>query len=1073
MLLIPAWGKSQPAYMGEARWVISSLNRQPETLPVTEKKYRMTKNVYLNNAKVISHLKIDPGTRLINNGPTIPATETLRFTGKKLTDPIAFDAPPLQTRDNAEFNISYTDKQHGFAGTNTTAFAEDNNHHIWIASDNGLYRYDGYHYYLYSPKNGVPTMPNCSLLYDNQHRLWMGSDAGVYYIQHDSIFSLQTEDLDFNKMPCFRVQSDYLNNIWFSTKKNGAICMNGSTIQIYDKRCGLPNNYTNAVHLTKGGDIYIGMRESGMVVISKDKMRWLFSDSKNMNTHTILSFYEDEDGIWAGDFLGGLLRMGKKDTVQYSITGNYRERIFDIKEAPGGGLWIAAYSSALCYFNKKDLVIINETNGLLNRFPYTLFEDSFHNLWVSNLQSGFSRINENSFYVQPYQNPAIGMVRRWLPDTKKGTWIVTEGKTLLYQKGKEIFSFNHKDKNNLEPFLYPLDGILNDDGTLWTGSYGPGIVHVNGMENTVYFYTNYPDNSIVNFVEKDAKDNIWFCPFNFGLIRYNHSSFLHYTQKTGLLSDTVLKIFPDESKRIYWTFENGVQRLTNETIETLHIGNQLFSGQVNALLSIDKQTTLLGTNENGLLVINNNKAYQFTKKDGLSSNKIKTIIRDASGKTWITTDKSIESFFLAGNKISELNVYNQANGSFITEVENAFLDSAGIPFWSFGNKKLVYNPDFLYQQNKRPVFRFGQFFTDNKPIIPGNAIEILPDQTITINFTAIFWGRENNLAIKYLLISNRGDTSYYSPGEKGHITIREIPPGNYHFFLSAKDNNHNYYSSPIEINVNNFWYNTWPFRISMVLILLAGIVYYFKQKAKRQITINNLLESRVTEQTQIILQEKTELLKSYQVIDSQNREKDVLIQEINHRVKNNLQFIAAMIEMQMNTDAQKDASQSLKNTARRLAAMSLVHEMLYDKRNSQVLSTKKYIAELVHNLEEMAIDHANPVKFSIDVEDILINSKSAIALGMIISELVSNSLKHAFKTTASPLLTIILQSVSESGNIRLVVSDNGSGTTGEYQSKKSLGSRLVDIFSRQLDGTYTIDYTGRFIFILDFKPTDT
>jgi two-component sensor histidine kinase len=66
-----------------------------------------------------------------------------------------------------------------------------------------------------------------------------------------------------------------------------------------------------------------------------------------------------------------------------------------------------------------------------------------------------------------------------------------------------------------------------------------------------------------------------------------------------------------------------------------------------------------------------------------------------------------------------------------------------------------------------------------------------------------------------------------------------------------------------------------------------------------------------------------------------------------------------------------------------------------------------------------------------------------------------------------------LQSVSESGNIRLVVSDNGSGTTGEYQSKKSLGSRLVDIFSRQLDGTYTIDYTGRFIFILDFKPTDT
>ncbi len=1061
----------QPTYLGESRWVTVPKQQPPEPLRVTEKKYPMTKKVTRDSSRKIFQRNINPNTLLIHEGATIPVIQSLSYTGKKISVPQIIDAPPLQTRDNAAFNISYSDKQHGFAGTNTTGFAEDKNHHMWIASDKGLYRYDGYHYFLYGPKNGVPIMPELSLIYDKQERLWLASDRGVYYIKNDSIFSLKTSELDFTNVPSFRVQSDILNRIWISTKKNGAICIEGNSIQIFDRRCGLPTDYVNATHLAKDGNMYIGLRDLGMAVIGKNNMKLLFSDSKNMSWHSILSFYEDEEGIWAGSFLGGLLCMGKKDTIQYSVTGKYTERIFDIKKGPAGGIWIAAYSSSLCYFNKKNLLVINETNGLLNRFPYILFEDSFQNVWVSNLQSGFSRINENSFYIQSYENQAIGLVRREISDGKKGKWYVTEGRSILYQKNKETTSFIYVDKNNLNPFLYPFDGVLNEDGSIWTGSYGPGIVHFDGKGYTAYIYSNFPGNSIVRSVKKDATDNIWFCPTDFGLLRYNNTSFSHYTQASGLLSNTVSKLFVDRNNKTYWTFENGFQRLTNEKVETFYIGNKLFTDQINELFSVDKETTLLGTDENGLLIIYNNKIYQFTTRDGLSSNKVKTIIRDGSGKYWLSTEKGIESFQLEGINISNHTVFNEANGTFLMEAENAFLDASGTPYWSLSDKKLVLNPSFL-KQNKSPVFSINQVFADNELQKLNTGISILPNQKININYTAVFWGRENNLAMKYLLISDRGDTSSNVIGDKGHIAISEILPGNYRIILSAQDNNKNYYSTPLFLEIRNFWYNTWLFRISMGVALIAAIIYYFKRKAKRQTEINNLLELRVAEQTQQLLKEKTELLKSYQVIDDQNQEKDVLIQEINHRVKNNLQFISAMIGMQLKKDYSPQTIQALDNTSSRIKAMSLVHEMLYYKKDLQLLSTKKYINELINSLKLMAGEKDIPIRFTIDIIDININSRTGISIGMIISELVINSLKYAFENNENPEITVILSKDNETGNITLLVGDNGQGIMGDYESKKGLGSRLVDIFSRQLKGKFTIQYHNQFVYTLIFKSPE-
>lgn len=1055
----------EPFLLGNQHWKKVEKQLGPTKLPVTKHVFKINKTTTLNNSNTISKVKIDPKGILIHNGPTTPVKQSIKHIGKKLTAPITIKASPLLIRDNAAFNISYSNKQNGFPGNFTYDFAEDDQHNMWIAADNGLYKYDGNNYYLYNKKNGVPIMSNASILFDQKKRLWIASDSGVYYIQNDSLFALRNENLDFSKVPSFKVQSDRFNHIWVSTKKNGAIRIDESSIQIYDIKCGLLSNNITSTLIDKNGTIFLGATDLGLYVIEANKMRLLFKDSKNMAVHSILSLYEDEDGVWAGGFLSGFLLLGKKDTLQYSISGKYNERIFDIKKAPGG-LWLASYSSALCYFDKQQMLIINENNGLINRFPYFLFEDSYRNLWVSNPQSGFSRVNENTLYVQEHNNKAIGNIKTIIPDNKRGKWIINHGKNLVYQRDNIATSYIAKEKDGTEPFAFLMDGILNEDGSLWLGNYGGGLTRATDKTYTSFFYSSFPTDGIITSVKEDFDKKIWFSPTNFGLIFYDKNKFWKYNQTAGLLSNNVKKVFLDGDKRPNWTFESGLQRIYNNKIETFFIDKKLVDYQVNGILPLGTNKSILATDEVGLLLLDNNKVYRYSTAEGLNNNNIKTIIKDVNNTIWISTDKGIESFKVNGINLTDHTIFNSINGNYILDAENVFLNDSGLPNWVVKDKTIIYDPRFTNIQQKPPVFSFKKISIDNELVENNDLLSVFPNQEIRIDYTTIYWGRENNLNHQYLLIAEKGDTVFNTIGSLGHISLSDVYPGKYKLIISAKDNNSTYFSPPIFIRINNFWYNTLIFRISISLLLLLILISLFQQKAKRQLKINNRLNEMVEEQTIELEKEKKELIDSYQIINKQNEEKDILIQEINHRVKNNLQFILAMVEMQMDKN---ETTGPLISTARRITAMSLVHEMLYDNKEVQVLHLKKYVSELINNFTDLASNMENPVEIKLEIADLIINAKTAISLGIIISELVSNSFKHAFKNIEFPIITIQIVEMKNTNQMVLIIGDNGNGMNGDCLSSNGFGMKMIDIFSRQLDGEYSIDCNNHFIYTLTFN----
>jgi two-component sensor histidine kinase len=204
------------------------------------------------------------------------------------------------------------------------------------------------------------------------------------------------------------------------------------------------------------------------------------------------------------------------------------------------------------------------------------------------------------------------------------------------------------------------------------------------------------------------------------------------------------------------------------------------------------------------------------------------------------------------------------------------------------------------------------------------------------------------------------------------------------------------------------------------------------------------------------------------ILSDKNKEKDTLIQEIHHRVKNNLQFISSLINMQVKNTSDEKETDSLLETSRRINAMALVHEMLYNSAEQEGISLKYYLEELIESLYTLVNSDNQHIEIEMDILDIQLNVSDTISLGMITSELISNSMKHAFKKTAKPKISI--QLIKEEGHsYTYTVRDNGSGFPKNLKPENSLGLRLVDIFSRQLKGSYEIEGAKGFVYTLKFS----
>ena len=229
--------------------------------------------------------------------------------------------------------------------------------------------------------------------------------------------------------------------------------------------------------------------------------------------------------------------------------------------------------------------------------------------------------------------------------------------------------------------------------------------------------------------------------------------------------------------------------------------------------------------------------------------------------------------------------------------------------------------------------------------------------------------------------------------------------------------------------------------------------------AKLKVFANQIGGALVRAKTDAVLQAQTNELREreYQ-LQSSVREKDVLLKEVYHRTKNNMQVIVGLLEMQVMKTSTSETRMVLKEMTNRIYSMSMVHDLLYRSKSLAEIKLNDYLEKLIDRLILAYKTSLGDVSLDCEVESISISIQAAIPLGLVINEVVSNTLKYAFPENGDGEIRLKAEALDDNG-LSIRISDNGRGVQKDFDINKSntLGMRIIrDIVELQLLGDLEI-----------------
>jgi PAS domain S-box-containing protein len=326
----------------------------------------------------------------------------------------------------------------------------------------------------------------------------------------------------------------------------------------------------------------------------------------------------------------------------------------------------------------------------------------------------------------------------------------------------------------------------------------------------------------------------------------------------------------------------------------------------------------------------------------------------------------------------------------------------------------------------------------------------------------------NTASDAIILLDNDGKISYCNPSTEKMFgyTSAELLGEQLHYLIA-----------PIEF-LSNFEKGFTKFRKTGSGLAIGKTIEFTAQKKDGtrfpiEVSTSSMLIDGKWHATGIV-RDITERKQAEEIIKSSLREKEILLREVHHRVKNNLQVISSLLTLQ--TESVKDIAvqKALKDSQSRIKSIALLHEMYLTKELS-ILNFKEYISTLTTELFRTLGKIAGQINTELEIDDIYLDVEKAIPCGLIINELISNALKYAFTDDILSMRQGVIKikmSVDSADNVNLIISDNGVGIPDDIDihDNKTLGLQLVFILAeKQLKGKVSVNRIGGTTFKINFN----
>ncbi len=777
----------------------------------------------------------------------------------------------------------------GLAHSQIKDVQQDSNGYIWVGTKIGLSKFDGDGFVNYGVEDGLAQNGVNTICVDNKGVIWLGHFFGGLTIYRDKSF--YTVTIDSIKTDITSIVQDDKNQIWIATHGDGVYLIENP----YADSVVISEHYTSKDNL---GNIIFSMaytKSLGMLFVTKYGVKFynekvgswqlvneqFFAWPRYFNVITVLE--DSKKGIWIGTFNGGLYYyedINTKPIIYDKRDGLANNWVGEIVEDVDGSVWVGTWGGGISNIKDGKILSLNKSNGLSENKVKSIFVDVEGNVIIGTHTKGLSIFKSFAFLSYgKFQDNKFIEVKAVLEDNSgNGVWLGTDDglfHSFANANGEREIKVYHADNLGLQSNDIRL---LRYDkkGNIWIGTFGGGVSMLNPNTdkltyvfrlNTILYQSSNFEN--VTAMDIDSDGHIWVGSPG-GVIYYEpeNDQVDILTQGNNLQSNDISTIYCDDNN-VVWVghFGKGVTRIKGSKIE------RYGSADYTPATFVGTDSDLwIGTEGNGLFhYINGEKIKSITTNEGLISNMVVALAKEANGNIICGTNNGLSRINVSTNTISS---YDEKKGFVGVEVmKEAFFMGKKNNLWVGTALGLTQVKTKLLKTYTKPPITFITKLRVNleEQENKNNLSFAYNKNAILIDYKALCISDASSIEYKVRLIG--AEKEWQPVTTQTYANFPALPYGDYRFEVIAKNNSGVWNDKPVSISFTinpPFWMTLW-FISLVIIVIVVSIVMFVKVREKQLKREKAELENKVQERT-IEIRQKNSLLakKNKDITDSIN-----------------------------------------------------------------------------------------------------------------------------------------------------------------------------------------------------------
>ena len=967
----------------------------------------------------------------------------------------------------------------GLSNSHITKICQDSQGYIWIATENGLNKFNGYSFTAFSERPDDSTSLKGNYVYcileDSHGNFWVGTTRGLFRYDrntdsfHPFLFQ-NKKNLPYPQRVIW-ILEDKKGNIWLSNPGDGIICLDAQTLNpTFYNRMNSPIRDINigCAFEDDDGNLWLGTDGNGVYVFNTNtgSTRHFTANPSipgSLNDNKVYSICDDAKGeILIGTLGGGVNAFDSAtQTFKAVMQGNsvIENQVFALCLDKTGAIWVGTDGAGIVRYDADgsklpDLNWVSSTYDLNKSKVHQIFEDLQGNIWVVLYQKGVLFIPHYTDVFKNYGfnpfNPArsIGTdcVISVLEDSHGDIWIGTDGSGLyrIHSKDQRIDHFSQDTKPAIPSNV--ITALFEDkDGNIWIGTFVSGMFRYNrksGQFDSLHQKTDSPNslshNHVTKFVQ-DADGYLWIAMNGGGISRFDPvKNELKQYRSTGdinrenqLSSNWVYDLLIDDKGTMWIATSNGVNvfDMKTETFTNLSSREPSLNRTLVYCLNRDCQGNIWFGSYFGLYCVHSgsDSISRYTTKDGLPDNMINGILEDEANCLWLSTGKGLCRF---NRQTGDIMNFYVDDGIQSNEFRRGCYCKGKDNRMYFGGIKglTTFLPSRFISKDQLLRLAFTGLVIDNKPVLEGKSpiLSKVLDVSDLIhlkynqrNFTFMFAAVEYEIpqrVIYYTKMENF-DSEWHLNNSNRSVTYTNLNPGSYVFKVKATLDGENFLQREIEVIIDPpFWLSIWA-KITYILLVLIVIYAVYRYLTYRM------------EQKQILIEKEQQ--------KELSEAKLQFFTDISHEIRTPLSLIIAPLEklIEKSNDAKNNSTYKIiHRNANRILRMinQLIDLQILEKGKLKLKLEKTSLDEFIRQIMESYEDLAktNRIHFEMIVED-------AIPLVYIdrdrIDKVIFNLLSNAFKFTPPDGNITVFLGIKDT-EVEIRIEDTGIGIDKEEQA---------------------------------------